>query len=100
MPFYCWMDKEVVNEYDEHARRMLHTQSSSKAQKTKLSSQFSIDEDEHSHRAHDTSMRAELPRWPINGLQRCEHSQITLKNYAKRYVCKTTDEQVFFKHDF
>ncbi len=75
-------------------------QSSSKVQKTKLSSQSSIDGDEHSHKAHDTSTRAELPRWPINRLQRCEHPLITLKSYAKWNVCKTTDEQVFLSMIF
>ncbi len=40
--------------------------SSTKVQKTEFSSQCSALFEENSHKAHDTSMRAELPQWSIN----------------------------------
>ncbi len=40
--------------------------SSTKVQKTEFSSQCSTLFEEHSHKAHDTSMRAELTQWSIN----------------------------------
>ncbi len=40
--------------------------SSAKVQKTEFSPLCSTLFEEHSHKAHDTSMRAELPQWPIN----------------------------------
>ncbi len=46
--------------------------SSTKVQKTEFSSQCSTLFEEHLHKAHDTSMRAELPQLSINKSQNME----------------------------
>ncbi len=64
-----WLNEGVAHENGAHASNMLHAKDifgQQKGPKYAYLSQLMTDNKEQSHKAQDTSMRAELPRWPIN----------------------------------